>query len=404
MKKSFFVWTVMTVFHSVLFVQALTAMEIHGFISQGYLKSDHNNYLADTKDGSLEFNELGINFSTKLAPLLTVGLQLFSYDLGDVGNNELQIDWAYADYRFREWLGLRVGKIKVPLGIYNEIRDVDMIRTCIFLPQSVYQEHHRYALTATKGIGAYGLLKMKRLGNIRYQFQGGIFDVGRDSGAQKIFESDTGDRFDVQDIRADNVFAGKLTWHMPLDGAFMAASALRTRLFIDTLIRDTAAGVEYSIPLINIEILSAGYTWKDVTLTMEHAYLIITSAVEAAGYRATQTSEGYYGGVTYRLSELLEIGAYYSEYYYKKGDTNGEESLARGRILGQRSDYAFQFYQKDTCLSLRFDLFLNWIVKLEGHKMAGVGSLYAIDNYDEHDNLDLDKDWFLFATKFTYSF
>ena len=36
---------------------------IHGFISQGYLYSDKNDYLADTSDGTFQFNEMGINFS-----------------------------------------------------------------------------------------------------------------------------------------------------------------------------------------------------------------------------------------------------------------------------------------------------------------------------------------------------
>jgi len=37
---------------------------IHGFISQGYLKSDHNDFLAETEKGSFQFNEMGLNFST----------------------------------------------------------------------------------------------------------------------------------------------------------------------------------------------------------------------------------------------------------------------------------------------------------------------------------------------------
>ncbi|MEZ4526471.1 MAG: hypothetical protein R2941_11180, partial [Desulfobacterales bacterium] len=47
-------------------------IEIHGFISQGYLLSDHNNYMADTEDGTFQFNETGISFGTELLDQLRV--------------------------------------------------------------------------------------------------------------------------------------------------------------------------------------------------------------------------------------------------------------------------------------------------------------------------------------------
>ena len=64
---------------------------MHGFVSQGYLKSSDNNYLGNSKDGSYEFNEIGINFSAPITDELRFGIQLFSRDLGDFGNNELDV-------------------------------------------------------------------------------------------------------------------------------------------------------------------------------------------------------------------------------------------------------------------------------------------------------------------------
>jgi hypothetical protein len=45
----------------------LSNVEIHGFASTGYIISDKYNYLANSKDGTFEFNEAGINFSSSLA-------------------------------------------------------------------------------------------------------------------------------------------------------------------------------------------------------------------------------------------------------------------------------------------------------------------------------------------------
>ena len=41
----------------------IAGIDIHGFISQGYLQSTDNNYLANTDKGTFEFNEAAINFS-----------------------------------------------------------------------------------------------------------------------------------------------------------------------------------------------------------------------------------------------------------------------------------------------------------------------------------------------------
>lgn len=67
-----------------------------------------------------------------------MGMQLFAFDRGNYGRDKVTIDWAYGDYRVNDWLGFRAGKVKIPLGLYNEARDNDALRTFIFLPQQAY--------------------------------------------------------------------------------------------------------------------------------------------------------------------------------------------------------------------------------------------------------------------------
>src|SRR3569623_3061653 len=98
-----------------------TDVEIHGFVSQGYIKTtEENEYpVGNSGQGSFNFNDFGINFTKRLAPDLRVGLQLFAQDRGNFGNDTITLDWAYGDYRYQDWLGVRVGKVKIPLGLYN---------------------------------------------------------------------------------------------------------------------------------------------------------------------------------------------------------------------------------------------------------------------------------------------
>ncbi|HAO21106.1 MAG TPA: hypothetical protein DCQ37_11925, partial [Desulfobacteraceae bacterium] len=96
---------------SVVQVHAVEAegIDIHGFISQGYLYSNKNNYLGESEKGSFQFNELGINFSKDMTENLRIGMQFFSRDLGETGNNAVEVDWAFGDYHWHDWLGFRAG-------------------------------------------------------------------------------------------------------------------------------------------------------------------------------------------------------------------------------------------------------------------------------------------------------
>lgn len=151
----------------------LDDLEIHGFASTGYLKSTDNNFLVLSEEGSFEFNETGLNVTTTLTDNIRVGMQLFARDMGDVGNNDVQLDWAFLDYQWKESLGVRLGKLKTPLGLYNDTRDYDMLRTLILLPMSVYSENARETTASYRGGGLYGAISLGLGGRLSYDIFGG---------------------------------------------------------------------------------------------------------------------------------------------------------------------------------------------------------------------------------------
>ena len=155
----------------------LNTIELHGFISQGYLKSSKNDYFKGSKNGSWEFNELGISINVPLSEDLRFGTQFFSRDLGEYTNNELSIDWAFLDYSIQNWFSLRAGKIKTPFGLYNKLRDVDPVRSSIFVPQAVYFEAIRDIVVAFHGIEFYGNLNLGGVGYLDYELFTGFDPV-----------------------------------------------------------------------------------------------------------------------------------------------------------------------------------------------------------------------------------
>ncbi len=85
-----------------------------------------------------------------------MGIQFFARDFGDQGNNDVIIDWAFADYTWRDYLGFRFGKFKTVQGLYGQGRDIDILRPTVLLPQSVYNENMRDFIVGVEGAGLYG--------------------------------------------------------------------------------------------------------------------------------------------------------------------------------------------------------------------------------------------------------
>ena len=363
-------------------------IDVHGFISQGYLLSDGNNVFVDTEEGTFQFNEVGLNFSTELTDRLRVGLQLFSRDLGDLGNNEIELDWAYGDYRWRDWFGFRAGKIKIPYGLYNETRDIDLLRTSVFLPGSIYYEGERDIVNALQGVGVYGDLALKWFGSLSYQLQWGQQDVVEDGSTAKYqadYEQTTVAA--VEEIDLGDLYTLSLEWETPIPGLrfkefFMTSDhSMEIRIVEESAEEDERDSDRSSRRTEDIEtvILSGEYNWNAATLAAEY----VTSQ---------QGKEGYYAGLSYRVNNWLECGLYYSVYYPDKDDKEGSKLEAQERP-------AHQAWQKEWVLTSRFDINDHWTWKIEGHLINGTGQMLSDDNPQ-----GLDEHSYLLAVKTTYHF
>ncbi len=375
-------------------------IDIHGFISQGYLKSSDNNFLnAQTKDGTFEFNEMGINFSTWVTSELSIGMQIFASDLGVIGNDKVILDWAIADFHWEDWLGIRIGKMRAPAGLYNETRDIDMLRTGIFLPQTFYLEAFREPSVSVKGLSLYGSIPLYLSGDLSYQLLYGTLEVDPGSGSARSIEGSIFEAFakvDVDEFEIDYRFIGVLEWHTPLEGFRIkgqyAAIEMTTHM---VYLEDVpfppppkSAGDPLDPPL-SIEMIakqvSVEYTWEDLVIAVEYMQQIRTGTS-----RGDNVAPSYYGSASYRFTGWFELGVAYGELYSDEDDKDGEI-----KYPGEE----FRAWLKDAQLSLRFDINSNWLFKIEGHLMDGAASLNQFDHPDGYE-----QKWNLFAAKLSCMF
>lgn len=360
----------------------LASVEVHGFVSQGFILTTSNNYIDNnTTSGSFQFSEGGINVTKQLTDKFRVGLQLFAQDLGPNGNYDVQLDWAYLDYHWKDWLGFRAGRVKIPYGLYNEIQDVDSARAAVLLPQSIYPLQTRQFLFAQTGAEVYGYARSDVLGAIDYRVFGGTILIDPSQlvptgiGAQLAFY-------------VPAVFGERLIWETPLTGLRLGASAEAIEFDTTAFITGVPAPVHITSQSL-LWVGSAEYAVGDWVFTAEYGRWRSYQSSDNATLSPSllSLSERGYLMATYRAAPWFWPGAYYSVFFPNVNDR-----------IGRANE------QHDVAATLRFDINQYWLVKLEAHYMEGTAGLVSSLNVDGPDVSNLDQHWGAFFVKTTGHF
>jgi len=402
MKKLVTLFSVVTVCLTVVgssCAAELAGVDIHAFVSQGFVQTTHGNNFPtnNSEDGSFNFNEFGINFGKQITSKLHVGMQLFAQDRGYYGNDDITIDYAYGDYRLTDWLGFRAGKIKNPMGLYNETRDNDSLRTNILLPQGIYTDSQRETAIALSGAGIYGTVPLGPAGAVSYQLQVGVLPITSDGGTAQTIATLVPGGSTPTDATSKTAVVSYLEWRPPVDGLRLAVSSLNSSFNVKTSNAAVAASV--NIDDFKRYVFSTEYTWRDLVLAAEYmredftANTTATTLVDMptgypppydilpAGYVQNSADrnkrDSWYVSMAYRLNDFIETGVYYNAF-----DGN--------RDVDNRD------YQNDTALTLRIDPIKDVVLKFEGHSLRGKGLMI--------DGPDGKHDWEMFLAKATYSF
>jgi hypothetical protein len=357
------------------------SLQVHGFVSQGFIKSTGNNYLAESKRGSFEMTEGAVNLTASVTERLRLGFQLFVRDLGPIGNYGAKMDWMYFDYRLADWLGVRAGRVKIPFGLYNEIADVDPARVAVLLPQSVYPTGNRDFLLALTGGELHGRLRLAAAGALEYRLYGGtVFIEGGAAIGPLILSAP----------RVPYVAGARLMWETPVDGLRVGGSGQLIRIDWDLAITGLGA-TNVKFP-VRLWLASLEYAAGPVHLAAEygrwHGKIISSNPLLVPN--VDTVNERLYGMGAYRLTGWLQVGAYYALLFPNKEDRKGRSA-----------------WQHDYAATLRFDINDYWLLKLEGHFMRGTAGLDDNVNKGLNGNrplAQLERNWAVFLAKSTVYF
>jgi len=357
-------------------------VQVHGFASQGFVYTNDNNWLTmHTSQGSGAFTDFGANASMQVTDQLRIGAQVYDRNLGDLGEWHPSLDWAVADYRFKPWFGIRGGKVKTVLGLYNDTQDLDFLHTFALLPQSVYPTDIRDATIAHLGGDIYGNISLNPgLGELSYTAYVGHRSDSIYSGYpyllsqfRTLFKAFGGLQY-----------GGDLRWDTPLKGLRLGAS----RLNQDTTGKGTsvnplnpAGGV---IPYSESSKADwtnqfyGRYTRGRLQIDFECRRYLRDQLIFSGTSENVDDVRGWYVSGAYHILKRFQVGSYYSRYTITS--VNGG-ALAGAGFPNQTDTSQPANHIYDKVITARIDLNRFWNVKVEGHFMNGYGASTYPDGF-----------------------
>jgi hypothetical protein len=371
----------------VLAVEFQLEPEVHSFVSFGYLQTTGNNWLGNSRSGTGEFWEAAANAQVTPLPQTRVAGQLFARDFERYDNGRVQVDWLFAEWQPRDLIGVQVGRVKIPLGLYNEVRDVDVARATIFLPTSIYALRSRDINNSTDGAKVFGFSHIGPGGALEYAAFFGHTDIST-SGGFAGYMTDVGFG-DIQLIDIDYTYGGMLHWHTPLDGLGVRMTVFEMRgLHVrgttpSNLTLDASTGSYFKF------IPSIIYDHGPLTLAAEAGFNSASADV------VLQDANGVQVAPTFVIDDR-SAGGYFSGTWHFPKDLDATASVERQwddpRTLDVPNTTRF-------ALAARWGISAHWSVKAEYQHMIGNGSALRADNPD-----GLEDHWDLFALKTTLDF
>jgi hypothetical protein len=342
-------------------------VSIHGFGNQDYLRSGDTGFLGSNSHGTWQNDDLGL----VLRGTVNDKVHLNAMIQADA-TEPVQMLWYFVDWQLSDALTLKAGRVKMPLGIYNEYIDTRGLQLAALTPL-MYYDAIDIVHDAYQGVGLDYDYALGHYGKLTAQLYFGNTPNSPAPYAAPAFNSPQGTlEADTNDL---HLFGYRFTWETPVDGLRLLASGYDTKTQTTNAFGQQAGVVGNE----SLYILSADYTTETLDIKSEFAHHHFPALVGTPGL----TSSAWYvqGG--------YHIGAWtpYARYDSVTADTahSGDPS----------------YYQHTFVLGIDRLLAPNLHVRAEDHLNHG----YAMSVFDGDTAAGTGKtDWSLLAVQINYMF
>jgi hypothetical protein len=198
-------------------------VQLHGFGGWVYGRTNDNVYLAGTPEGDYRLVRMAASLSKSVDDHLSIHVQ------GEVEENEdvtdVQLSYAFADYFVSDRLSFRIGQVKHPFGIYNEVFAVGTVRPFLDLPQAFYGPVG-FAGESYKGVGISGNVELQEW-NVAYDVYGGGQDLLKFAAPEEYYLGNPLQNVSKETERQStrDVIGGRLVVRTPIAGFSIGGSS-----------------------------------------------------------------------------------------------------------------------------------------------------------------------------------
>ena len=365
----------------------------HGFLTQGFIQTSDNSFFGDSENGSFDLTELGLSASYRASESVLLAGQVLSRNAGEMYDATLTIDFLLIDYTLYNSesgkAGVRLGRIKNSLGLYNETRDVAFTRPGIFLPEVIYFDKVRNLVLSSDGLMFYHDIFTLN-GNYSMIFGAGKFRVDKNVEIAYLIEDRPGK------LRADGLT-------MLFTGFYTAADET-VKLGLSAALSDMkyspGAGDFLQAGNTNFKywVASAQYNQEKWSLSAEYMQEPIQWENYGPFFPDNEvTAEAFYLQSTFRLLPKIEFMFRYEEGYANKDDKNGVKASAlTGGFIP-----AFNQFSKVLTVGIRRDISPVLMVRAEYQVHEGT---FILSSRENQNPADLVKDWNLLSLLASYRF
>lgn len=389
-------------------------LQIHGFASQGLIFTTDNNFYGDSDHGSADFTELGVNASFQLAPRIRVAGQLLSRHAGEMDNGSPRIDYALLDFNLMTLeqgrFGAYLGRIKNPIGLYNETRDVAHTRQGVFSQQAIYFDKVRDLTMSSDGLQFYGEYFLP---NGTILIQAGAGHPIPDKNVEYTYMGqDWAGELETDEL----ALIGRVMYEHNGGRWIFSASGASLELDFDHKVADSQLpfiGITSGQIEIDYSVLSAQYNGEKWQFTSEVAIQDV-EYVGIGGLFQDASNEpiAYTFEANYKFTPQWQAFVRREIFYLDKDDKSGRKSQqqnqaasdfisgATGGLINVPVNPAHSYYSKSWVMGGRWDITKSLMARAEYHWFDGT----AIISSRENDMSSAKRDWDMLAVSLSYRF
>lgn len=319
---------------------ALERLSVHGFLTQAYGISDGHQRLGVTSHGTADYRVAALQFRYDASDRDAFVIQLSHERIGHSPlarlEPEVDLDWVFYERRFGANTTARVGKIRSPVGIYNEIRDVGTLLPMYRPPVTLYGEQF-YTSETLDGVMV----------------------------SQRVPLGDWS-------LEVDGFFGGWEYVQFDLESFAQVDGGLGTQVWLETPVRGLRLGGS-AVRYTSRDILGAPEDFEDPQVLWRAALdgtfprffvraeaFHVAFGAEEVGYMGE--AQGYYGQASFSVTDRLGLVA------------QAEFTDLAVEVTADPQPFSFDDnIDRDLGFGVQYRAWPNVLLKLEGHRYRGYG-------------------------------